>query len=364
MSDKNKNSYFELIKTKRVAISFALIFCVLAFLIIQNVMIINQINNYHTQSQADIHKIYDDTKIVKAYLSGSKDGLNEKETFIYDTLKNVISEVIQEDMSDYEKEKAIYDWQFNWVNFSQEGLDPIQGETDDYTPYGVLKGHKAICVGNATTFKLFMDALEIPCKIIHSTTNGEHAWNVVQLENDWYHVDLTFDEGMSKPAYTAFNVTDSMKEEDVFTWNHDEIPVCNGSKYCYLLMNAAELDNMYDIPSAIAKTRDEKDSLLGVVLKDEEGFNSEIAQYIASSVIVENGMVIYDGVYTVGGKTIYKYEIKDMTSEEMNDIDQKVKEKLQQKIDDANTGMDPDKAIKASEYMMDDMSSSMEKGKY
>ena len=95
-----------------------------------------------------------------------------------------------------------------------EPFNPIvAGGSETHTPYGVLRSHNAICVGNATTFKLFMDALDIPCKIIHSTQNGEHAWDVVQLDGEWYHVDVTFDGGVSgEPGYNYFNMPDSVKD--------------------------------------------------------------------------------------------------------------------------------------------------------
>lgn len=96
-----------------------------------------------------------------------------------------------------------------------DNLNPItDGQSETHTPYGVFRTHNAICVGNTTTFKLFMDALGIPCKIIHSTENGEHAWDVVQLDGDWYHVDVTFDGSANGvPSYSYFNVPDSMKDD-------------------------------------------------------------------------------------------------------------------------------------------------------
>ena len=56
-----------------------------------------------------------------------------------------------------------------------------------------LKGKSVLIVCMALL--VIMGALDIPCKIIHSTENGEHAWNIVQLNGEWYHVDVTFDGG-------------------------------------------------------------------------------------------------------------------------------------------------------------------------
>lgn len=65
------------------------------------------------------------------------------------------------------------------------------------TGYDALVHGTAACYGYA---KLFMDAMNrkgIPCKIAVCWNTGDgvgHAWNVVQLEGSWYHVDATWDD--------------------------------------------------------------------------------------------------------------------------------------------------------------------------
>ena len=176
---------------------------------------IQKMNKLLGESQTQAHEIYDDSAVIEAYKTGNTDKLNAKDLFVYDKLVEVIGEIITDDMTDYEKEKAIYDWQVQWISYNNDNLNPItDGQSETHTPYGVFRTHNAICVGNTTTFKLFMDALGIPCKIIHSTENGEHAWDVVQLDGDWYHVDVTFDGSANGvPSYSYFNVPDSMKDD-------------------------------------------------------------------------------------------------------------------------------------------------------
>ena len=186
---------------------------------------IQKMNKLLGVSETRVLEIYEDTAVIEAYKTGNTDKLNAKDLFVYDKLTKVIDEVITEDMSDYEKEKAIYDWQVKWISYNSDNLNPIiDGQNETHTPYGVFRTHNAICVGNATTFKLFMDALGIPCKIIHSTQNGEHAWNVTQLDGDWYHVDVTFDGSYNGvPGYSYFNVPDSIKDDGSWPWDHNQI---------------------------------------------------------------------------------------------------------------------------------------------
>ncbi|MBO5994782.1 MAG: hypothetical protein J6Q41_04655 [Firmicutes bacterium] len=293
-------------------IGFIVIVALFVGVFVQNGNMIEKMNKILSTSETSSHEIYDDTKVIEAYKKDSKEGLDEEEAFLYDTLKKVIPEITKEGMTVYEKEKAAYDWVFELTHFNEESLDPMSGGSSNqecYKPYDVIRHHQAICVGNATTFKLMMDALDIPCKIVHSTQNGEHAWDVVQLDDEWYHVDVTFDGGTDEPSYSNFNVPDSMKDDGSWPYDHDEIPACNGTKYCYLLLNAKEADDMYGIPKIIAKARDKGRSSVSITVKDTKGLTTDVANYIASSIMVDNGEVNYDGVYSLGGKSVLVYQI-------------------------------------------------------
>lgn len=219
----------------------------------------------------EIHEIYDDTAVVEAYKSGDDSGLSDEDKFTLEKVTEVIDEIIKDDMTDYEKEFAVYTWLVKYVNYDEESFSAIPDNIEDYNyyPYGVLKYHSAICVGNATTFKLFMDILGIDCKIIHSTEEGEHAWNMVCLDGDWYHVDVTFDSGMNgEPGYEYFNVPDCFKEDGGFPWDRDEFPVADSIKYTYILQDAKEIKSITELPQLIKDAFDEK--AVTLVVKSEE----------------------------------------------------------------------------------------------
>lgn len=306
----------------------------------QNSGMISKMNKLLGQSETTVHEIYDDTAVIKAYKTGDTSGLDEKDLFVHDKMSEVIKKLITDDMSPYEKEKAIYDWQVKWTSYNDQSLNPIvAGGSETHTPYGVLRSHNAICVGNATTFKLFMDALDIPCKIIHSTQNGEHAWDVVQLDGEWYHVDVTFDGGVSgEPGYNYFNMPDSVKDNGSYPWDHDEIPAANGTKYCYMLTSAAALNDMYEIPAKLKQAINGDKTMLTFTLKDNSGFTRQIAEYICNSFPIDNGWVGFADAYSLGGQTVYKYTIERYENGG-GEIPPEVLSRLDEAIADANDGM-------------------------
>lgn len=219
----------------------------------------------------DIHEIYDDTAVINAYKTGNAEGLSEEDLYTLNFASQVIDEIITDDMSEYEKELAVYNWLFNYVQYDESEFSPMDDDEYDYNyyPYGVFKYHSAICVGNATTFKLFMGMLDIDCKIIHSTADGEHAWNMVCIEEEWYHVDLTFDSGIKgKPMYNYFNVPTAFKIDDGYEWDVEEYPEANSIKHTYIFRNHKTISSIEELPKLVKDTLDGKDSTLVVKSKE------------------------------------------------------------------------------------------------
>ncbi len=264
------------------------------------------------------HEIWDDTEVVKAYHTGDKSKLtDEKDLFVLETVTKVIDEVITDDMTDYEKEKAIYDWQVRYTSYDDSGIGAI-GDADSYShmPYGVLKFHQAICVGQATTFKLFMSCLDIECKIIHSVREGEHAWNLVKIGDNWYHVDVLFDGGSgSAPAYMFFNVTDEIKTQSGYPWSLEEFPAADSYEYCYFVKEAAEVKNAKEIPAMLyEKIEANSSGGLSICVDD----NNLAAAYYVLNTIAEsfnegNGNMNIGGAYTVDEKNYLVISYNDFS---------------------------------------------------
>lgn len=107
---------------------------------------------------AEQYEIKPTTNISDAYKSGDTSKLTDKEKETLDMAKDALKEMkIKDDMSDFEKEKAVYDWMTSSLQHDQGALTVIPTTQEDCdNPYGVLKYHNAVCVGYATTFRMFM----------------------------------------------------------------------------------------------------------------------------------------------------------------------------------------------------------------
>ena len=120
---------------------------------------------------ADNYEIKPTTNISDAYKSGDTSKLTDKEKETLDMAKKAIKDMkITDSMSDFEKEKAVYDWMTQKLQQDSGALTVIPSTQEDCdNPYGVLKYHNAVCVGYATTFRMIMQMMGIECKVEHNT---------------------------------------------------------------------------------------------------------------------------------------------------------------------------------------------------
>lgn len=65
------------------------------------------------------------------------------------------------------------------------------------TGFDALVNGTAVCNGYATLYMDVMNRLGIPCQMVICEDTGDgsgHGWNLIQLDGQWYHVDLTWDD--------------------------------------------------------------------------------------------------------------------------------------------------------------------------
>ena len=232
---------------------------------------------------AEQYEIKPTTNISDAYKSGDTSKLTDKEKETLDMAKDALKEMkIKDDMSDFEKEKAVYDWMTSSLQHDQGALTVIPTTQEDCdNPYGVLKYHNAVCVGYATTFRMFMQMLDIECMVEHNNEKY-HSWDVVKIDGDWYITDIYSDAGNGN--YAHFNMTNNMWSQEQ-SWDQEFFPVANSLKYNMAYQNKQTVDNVYDIPKALRKAMDKQQGSLMIAFKEKiDDEKAQIANAAVSSV--------------------------------------------------------------------------------
>lgn len=131
-----------------------------------------------------------------------------------------------------------------------------QNNYEVHTIIGPLLKRKCVCDGFSKLYKLILDELGIENYLIYGkgfvhtlSDSEEHAWNLVKIDNDFYHVDVTYDATLSMHDYIRYDyflVDDTLISMDHY-WNRSIIPNANNNKFFiynqdkYIVSSRAEL---------------------------------------------------------------------------------------------------------------------------
>ena len=93
-----------------------------------------------------------------------------------------------------------------------------------------LLDHLTLCQGYAQSFQLITQKLGIPVTLITGSSEGvDHAWNLVWLDGQPYHIDVTHDDPVpdggpnDQPTHINFLRSDERMRQ-THTWNADDYP--------------------------------------------------------------------------------------------------------------------------------------------
>lgn len=182
---------------------------------------------------------YDTAPVVEAYRTGDTSSLSETDAAVLEACKQVLDQYITDDMTAGQKELAIHDWMIDHTAYDETHELPNRN-----SPYGLLVEGTAVCMGYANTFQLFMDLLDIPCTTV---TGVGHAWNLVQLDGEWYAVDVTWNDPLGsyvdvpaaneKEHHRYFNVTSDFLRETDHQWDPEGVPEATGTRWTWQVLH-------------------------------------------------------------------------------------------------------------------------------
>ena len=285
---------------------------------------------------ADKYVIKSTLPISDAYKSGDTSKLSDNEKETLDMATDVLDEIIDDDMSDFEKEKAVYEYLTNELTSSTGILTVIPTNNgDNDNPHDVLKYHSAVCVGYATTFRLLMQMLDIECKVVHSS-DLVHSWDLIKLDDGWYHTDCYMDSDSMN--YRNFNMNDDLCSRE-HEWNRSYFPAADGKKYNYVFYSCEELESIYDIPEWLLNAIDEREGLISCSFEEEISEKNEAAaQYMVDQLVSQMDgeySIDYDWMLNDSGKYVLCFYIDYYGDKPMENIDDEVAEKIDEAIAEA-----------------------------
>ena len=130
------------------------------------------------------------TKIVFTYLTNAKEEQQELDA----ALQEVKSKIDTSGMSDEEIVLAYHEYLTSTVAYAYEDyFNGTIAANHGYDMYGALVKHSCVCQGYAETMFYLLREAGLSCAIA-SSENINHAWNIVKIRGNWYHIDATWDD--------------------------------------------------------------------------------------------------------------------------------------------------------------------------
>ena len=170
---------------------------------------ITKYNNGYYLRIADLRTTQTDIAYHYALRTGDTSFLTNNEKLAYQKLFALTEELQLTKLDDIDAIMAVHDYLVLNTVYDEVTYCSGSGGVSHYAE-GLLLNGMAVCSGYASTFQLLMKLADIPCEYV---SNNGHAWNMVQIDEEWYHIDVTWDDPVPDRAgivsYNHFMLTDA-----------------------------------------------------------------------------------------------------------------------------------------------------------
>lgn len=151
--------------------------------------------------------------------------VNYRETFeqyqsVRTEAKRIVNEQLPKGLDAAEQVRWLHDYVVLHVTYD-EGLT-------HYTAYDAIYSGTTVCQGYALWLQALLEEAGIPSLVVEGTAGGTlHAWNMVQVDGYWYHVDATWNDPVTNEEdevqYEYFMLSDAEMRQD-HEWDELKTP--------------------------------------------------------------------------------------------------------------------------------------------
>jgi len=217
-------------------------------------------------------------------------------------VNRIISQITATTASDeYALLIKLYEYLQENVNYDkQEYIANLKGvctNQNAHNAYGALINKYAVCDGYSSAFALLAKKLGFDCMIVIGMSSYEsssvinHAWNIVKIQNKYYHMDNTWDSKrfneFNYHSYAYFALNDEEIKVD-HMWDRNSTPACKNDDLSFYKRNSLFADNMEQAKNIIAFASKKNTGILRmklsprIILKENTG--EELVQMYMESI--------------------------------------------------------------------------------
>ncbi len=111
---------------------------------------------------------------------------------------------------DYLIELYLHDTLLARCTYDQNATESASRYPNAYSAYGALVEGRAVCEGYAKAMQWLLTSVSIPNTVIRGYSKENqtaHMWNLVEINDEYYYLDPTWNDDDKHPQYSYFNIT-------------------------------------------------------------------------------------------------------------------------------------------------------------
>ena len=220
---------------------------------------------------------------------------------------------------DYETVKLVYEDLILSTDYGMES-------PDNQNICSVFLDRRSVCNGYAKAAQYLLNDLGIPCIIVNGNANGSsHAWNTVEIDGAYYHMDVTWGD----PSYYSEETEENEGAPDIdysyLCVTTEEISKNHSMDTAFVLPDCVSVEDNYFVREGLYLYGYEEERIREIFdAAKEQGKNTAIIkasdweayQDIYHNLIEEQKIFDYFGVYQDSGE----YKIAYSGNEELYTI--------------------------------------------
>lgn len=202
-------------------------------------------------------------------------------------VSSVISRAARFEGNPFRMEKYLHDSVVKSVAYDYESLK----KSDCYNAHSIVGAFidkKAVCEGIAKAFKLLCNEVSIKCIVVLGKADQKgvfdedsyHAWNLIKIGGESYHVDPTwdnlFDREIEHISYDYFNV----KTEDILKDHRPfgSLPFCDATRLNYFYSTKSIISTYSELVDLISERFHAKTIMFRTTTEHGEFFSPDELQ--------------------------------------------------------------------------------------
>ena len=239
-------------------------------------------------------------KVQQNYLTNP-----QMEQYVDAQVAQILSGLDPHSMSDFEKVKFVNDYIVkNTVYSTDTALSP-------HSACAILKEQKGVCQGYALlALKMLRELGVETLYVVGEVHTGPHAWNLVKVDGNWYHLDTTWNDPLpdrgNNVGYKYFLISDSQMKLD-HHWNEADYPNAQSNQFSFM----TQIEHAFEVGDYVYYSNTQDDHRL-YRMNIKTGENHRLTKSRAQYIVVY-GDWIYFSNYSNGA---YLARIRTDGSEE------------------------------------------------